>query len=129
MFTFGHAHWPDAPRAAERRPAPSPDGRSADRRLRTNLDPVNALAEPSPGYVWRLQGDAGNATGIKPFEDDLEIVNLTVWASVEALADFAYRTGHVELLRRRRVWFEAPSLPITCLWWIPEARSPRWRTP
>jgi Domain of unknown function (DUF3291) len=92
--------------------------------FRTNLDPVNALAEASPGYVWRLQDEAGNATGIKPFEDDLEIVNLTVWESVEALADFVYRTGHVEFLRRRREWFEAPSLPITCLWWIPEGTIP-----
>jgi hypothetical protein len=92
--------------------------------FRTNLDPVNALAEASPGYVWRLQDDAGNATGIKPFGDDLEIVNLTVWESVDALADFVYRTGHVEFLRRRREWFDAPALPIMCLWWIPEGTVP-----
>jgi len=92
--------------------------------FRTNLEPVNALAEASPGYVWRLQDEHGDATGIKPFGDELEIVNLTVWASVDALADFTYRSGHVELLRRRREFFEAPSQPIMCLWWIPEGTIP-----
>ena len=92
--------------------------------FRTNLEPVNALAEASPGYVWRLQDDSGNATGIKLFDDDLEIVNLTVWESIEALADFTYRSGHVELLRRRREFFEAPTQSILCLWWISEGTIP-----
>jgi len=92
--------------------------------FRNNLDRINALAEASPGYVWRLQDEAGNATGIKPFEDDLEIINLTVWESIEALADFTYRSGHVELLRRRREFFEAPAEAIVCLWWIPEGTIP-----
>ena len=92
--------------------------------FRLSLDRVNALAEVSPGFVWRLQDDSGNATGIKPFGDDLEIVNLSVWSSIEALADFTYRSGHVELLRRRRDFFEVPDLPILCLWWLPEGTVP-----
>ena len=92
--------------------------------FRDNLDRINELAEASPGYVWRLQDESGNATGIKPYGDELEIVNLTVWTSVEALADFTYRTGHVELLRRRREFFEAASVPILCLWWVPEGTIP-----
>lgn len=92
--------------------------------FRLNLDRINALAEVSPGFVWRLQDEAGNATGIKPFGDDLEIVNLTVWTSIDALADFTYRSGHKEFLRRRREFFEAPSLPILCLWWVPEGTIP-----
>src|SRR4051794_21572611 len=92
--------------------------------FRVNLDPVNALAEVSPGYIWRLQDESGNATGIKPFGDDLAIVNLTVWESIDALADFTYRSAHVEILRRRREFFEAASVPILCLWWIPEGTIP-----
>ena len=92
--------------------------------FRRNLWRVNRLAELSPGYVWRLQDESGDATSIKPFGDDLEIINLTVWESVEALADFTYRSAHVELLRRRRDFFEVPSKPILCLWWIPEGTVP-----
>ena len=80
--------------------------------FRENLAPINALAESSPGYVWRLQDESGNATDIKPYGDDLEIVNLTVWESIDALADVTDRSGHVEFLRRRREFFEAPSQPI-----------------
>ena len=102
--------------------APMDDPRIDD--FRENLDRINALAEASPGFVWRLQDESGNATGIKPYGDDLEIVNLTVWESIEALADFTYRTGHVEFLRRRREFFKAPSEAILCLWWIPEGTTP-----
>ena len=102
--------------------APMDDPRIDD--FRENLDPINALAEGRPGFVWRLQDESGNATGIKPYGDELEIVNLTVWESIEALADFTYRTGHVDLLRRRREFFEAPTAPILCLWWIPEGTIP-----
>jgi hypothetical protein len=92
--------------------------------FRDNLEPVNALADVSPGFVWRLQDEGGDATGIKLFDDDLEIINLSVWESIDALADFTYRSGHVELLRRRREFFEAPTEPIMCLWWIPEGTLP-----
>lgn len=92
--------------------------------FRMNLARINSLAEVSPGYVWRLQDDSGDATSIKPFDDELEIVNLSVWESIEALANFAYRSGHVELLRRRRDFFETPNQPILCLWWIPATTVP-----
>lgn len=92
--------------------------------FRNNLEPINSLAEASPGFVWRLQDDSGNATSIKVFENELDIVNLTVWDSIEALADFTYRSGHLELLRRRREWFEAIADAMVCLWWIPEGTVP-----
>ena len=92
--------------------------------FRLNLARINSVAEASPGYVWRLQDESGNATSIKPFGDELEIINLTVWESIETLADFTYRSNHVELLRRRREFFEAPDQPILCLWWIPEGTVP-----
>jgi hypothetical protein len=102
--------------------APLDDPRIDD--FRNNLAPVNALAEASPGFVWRLQDEAGNATGIKVTDDPLYIVNLTVWESVEALADFAFRSGHTAIMRRRREFFEAPGQAIACLWWIPEGTIP-----
>ncbi len=92
--------------------------------FRMNLARINALADASPGFVWRLQDDHGDATGIKPFGDELEIVNLSVWASIETLTDFAYRSAHRELLRRRREFFETPNGPILCLWWVVEGAIP-----
>jgi len=88
------------------------------------LEPINALAEGSPGFVWRFQSDSGNATDVRPYDDDQIIINLTVWTSIEALADFAYRTEHRTYLPRRRQWFTPAPGPAVALWWVPEGHRP-----
>ena len=88
------------------------------------LDQINALAEASPGFVWRLQSDSGNATDIRVDQDPLLIVNLSVWESVEALFDFTYRTVHSSILARRRDWFEKMGVAHLVLWWIDAGHRP-----
>lgn len=89
------------------------------------LDHINALADRAPGFVWRLQTEDGNATAIRPDPgDELVAINLSVWESVEALADFAYRSEHVTFMRRRREWFEPFSDAYVALWWIPAGAIP-----
>lgn len=91
------------------------------------LRPVNALADASPGFVWRLTDeDGGDATSIRPEGDDL-IVNLSVWESRQALWDFTYRSDHLELVRRRREWFTRMAEPILVLWWVPAGHEPSVR--
>ena len=87
------------------------------------LDEVNALADAAPGFVWRLQTEDGNATAIRAFDDDLIIVNMSVWESVDNLAAFVYRSDHVEVMRRRSEWFERLDLSMA-LWWIPRGHIP-----
>jgi hypothetical protein len=87
------------------------------------LDRINALADRHAGFAWRLQTDEGNATAIRAFDDDRLIINMSVWESVEELADFVYRSGHIEVLRRRREWF-VPIKPHTALWWVPSGHIP-----
>ncbi|MGB0098374.1 MAG: DUF3291 domain-containing protein [Solirubrobacteraceae bacterium] len=81
------------------------------------LGPINALADRSPGFVWRLQTEAGNATAMRVFDDDRLIVNLSVWQSIDALSDFVYRSAHVDVMRRRREWFQQLRFHMT-LWWV-----------
>jgi hypothetical protein len=88
------------------------------------LDTINALAEASPGFVWRLQTEDGNATAVRPYEDDGILVNLSVWASVEALSDFVYHSHHTSYLRRRSEWFERMTQSIVVLWWVPAGHRP-----
>src|SRR5271168_4523192 len=71
-----------------------------------NLQRINALAEASPGFVWRLQTEAGDATAIRPFEDANMLVNMSVWRDVESLNQYVYRSAHVDIMRRRKEWFE-----------------------
>ena len=88
------------------------------------LDEINALADAAPGFVWRLQTESGNATEIQAFDDDWLIVNLSVWESVEALQAFTYRSGHSEVMRKRRQWFEPHTQAYLVLWWVPAGQVP-----
>ena len=93
------------------------------------LDPVNAVADAAPGFVWRLQTEDGNATAVRAFEWDQAgsagvILNMSVWESVEALAAFVYSRRHRQVLRRRREWFEQMAEAYLALWWIPRGHVP-----
>jgi hypothetical protein len=82
------------------------------------LDPINALADVAPGFVWRLQTDEGNATDIKAIPDDpLFILNMSVWESLEALGDFVYRSDHVAIMRQRAQCFEGMAVATVVRWW------------
>jgi hypothetical protein len=88
------------------------------------LDEINALAERSPGFVWRLQTESGNATYIRPYEDDRIMVNMSVWESVEHLKEYVYKTDHAEVMRGRSQWFEKFDGPYMALWWIEAGHIP-----
>ncbi len=88
------------------------------------LGPINALADASPGFVWRLQTDDGDATGLRPFDDDQMIVNLTTWQSFEALGDYVYHSDHTGVMRQRRRWFEQLREMHMVLWWVPAGHRP-----
>jgi len=88
------------------------------------LDPVNALADAAPGFVWRLQTEDGNATALRVLGDDMMLVNMSVWESLEALGSFVYETSHRNVMRRRREWFERAAEPYMVLWWGDAGRLP-----
>ena len=88
------------------------------------LDEINALADASPGFVWRLIVNDGNATYLRPFGDPRMLLNMSVWKTVEQLRDFVYKTMHVELLRERHAWFEKLAGTYTALWWVPAGHIP-----
>lgn len=89
-----------------------------------NLERINQLADGSSGFVWRLQTEEGDATSIRPFEDDLMLVNLSVWESIDTLRAFTYTSAHVGILRRRREWFERLPNAHLVLWWIEAGHIP-----
>lgn len=88
------------------------------------LDEINALADRSPGFVWRLQTEEGNATYLRPYEDDRILFNLSVWATLDALRDYVYRSAHAELLRQRQDWFTRFEGAFLALWWVPAGHLP-----
>jgi enamine deaminase RidA (YjgF/YER057c/UK114 family) len=93
--------------------------------FREALAEINALAEYSPGFVWRFKDDSGNATNTRPYPDDpLIAYNASVWTSVEALKNYAYKSRHVEFFKKRANWFEKFPGAYTTLWWVPAGHTP-----
>jgi hypothetical protein len=88
------------------------------------LPPINALAEESPGFVWRLQSENGDATSIKVYDDNMIIINLTVWENVDSLREYVYKSAHRRVLRERKRWFEKFDGPYYALWWVPAGHLP-----
>jgi hypothetical protein len=90
------------------------------------LPEINAIADRAPGFVWRMVDDAGvDSTGLRPKnDDDMLMINCSVWESVEALRDYTYRSEHLKVLARRREWFERLADIHHALWWVPAGHRP-----
>jgi uncharacterized protein DUF3291 len=88
-----------------------------------NLDRINALAEASDGFVWRLKGDGNDATSLRPLGENV-IVNLTVWRDVASLKDYVYNSPHTAIMKRRREWFARMGEAYMALWWVKAGHIP-----
>ncbi|MDJ0645698.1 MAG: DUF3291 domain-containing protein [Flavobacteriaceae bacterium] len=89
------------------------------------LDEINALAERSKGFIWRLKDeDSGNAVGINPYNDPNIIINMSVWQDIDSLKNYVYKSDHVKVFMRRKEWFEKPVKPHMALWWIETNKFP-----
>jgi hypothetical protein len=88
------------------------------------LEEINALADASPRFVWRLQTNEGNATYFRPFGDERTLLNMSVWADIASLRHYVYQTAHRELLRHRHAWFEKFEGSYAALWWVPVGHIP-----
>ena len=89
-----------------------------------NLDPINQIAESSPGFIWRLKDESGNATDIQSFDDPDIIINMSVWESFDALKNFMFKTHHIDFLKRKKEWFYTMSDANYALWWVPLGHQP-----
>jgi hypothetical protein len=89
----------------------------------SNLDQINALAESSEGFIWRLKSEDNNATSFRPLDENT-IVNMSVWRDIESLNGYVYKSAHAEIMRRRREWFERMAEAFMVLWWIPQGHIP-----
>ncbi|HEV8630932.1 MAG TPA: DUF3291 domain-containing protein [Thermoanaerobaculia bacterium] len=88
------------------------------------LEDINALADGSPGFVWRLQTEEGDATSLRPYDDDRILFNLSVWETPEQLREFVYRSMHVEVMRQRKSWFDRFEGMYYALWWVAAGHIP-----
>jgi hypothetical protein len=90
----------------------------------SRLEEINALAERTPGFVWRLQTEDGDATAVRPYADDRIMINMSVWADLDSLRGYVFRSAHAAIMRRRREWFERFEGIYLALWWVPAGHRP-----
>ncbi len=102
--------------------APLEDERMVD--FVNQLDRINRLADESPGFVWRLQTEEGDATALRVFDDPMLLVNMSVWESFQALKDYVYASLHRDVLRDRQRWFGRLGEAHLALWWVPAGSLP-----
>ncbi len=88
-----------------------------------NIERMNTLAEQSDGFRWRLQDDNGDATQIRDFGAEV-VVNMSVWRDIESLKNYAFKTAHTDVLKRRREWFDKMEQAHAVLWWVPKGHRP-----
>lgn len=91
-----------------------------------HLPQINAVADQAPGFVWRMtDADGADSTGLRlDGQDDMWIINCSVWESVEALHAYTYRTDHLRVMSRRREWFRPLGAAHQALWWVPAGHRP-----
>ena len=92
--------------------------------FRENLDRINRLAEESKGFVWRLQDEYGSATNIQAFDNPNFIVNMSVWETIEDLKNYVFKSGHAEIMKKRKKWFEKHTSHYMVMWWVDQAHIP-----
>ena len=104
----------------------APKGDPLTEEFFTAIPAINTLAEAQPGFVWRLKDEEGtSATAVEtPFEDDMIIINMSVWENLESLRQFVYHTAHSYFVRRGKQWFERMERPHMVLWWVPQGHEP-----
>ena len=88
------------------------------------LDKVNALAEASAGFVWRMQDETGNNTGTYLNDDPRQIANMSVWGTPADFRFYVYYTAHGAFMKRRARWFVPSEVPTFAIWWIATGTVP-----
>ena len=88
------------------------------------LDEINILADQSKGFIWRFQTETGNATYLRPFEDQRILFNMSVWETLEDLKNYVYYSKHLELLMAKENWIKKLAQAHLALWWIPQEQIP-----
>lgn len=88
------------------------------------LDQIYALAEASPGFIWRLKAEDFSSSSPDLPTDERLFATISVWSTIEALRAFTYQGEHVQVMRRRREWFVPLKGAYIALWWVPAGHTP-----
>tara|TARA_R110002051_G_scaffold14460_10_gene46903 strand:- start:3495 stop:4037 length:543 start_codon:yes stop_codon:yes gene_type:complete len=103
--------------------APKDDPRVAD--FINNLDRINGLGKRMPGFIWMMEGEAGQGNTATAINGDPQFIpNLTVWENSDTLETFVFNTLHAKFMNRRAEWFTVLDQMHFAMWWVPAGHKP-----
>lgn len=102
-----------------------PPGHVALRTFEENVARINAIAEASPGFVWRYVEAGTRDVEFVQFVDGSFLGALSVWESIEALKAFVYGKAHLEMMRRKAEWMSNMAERSYVLWHVERGIQPR----
>jgi hypothetical protein len=99
--------------------------------MAARINEINAVAESSPGYVWRFKEPTTGLEWLQPFSDFFQpfeperiFFNMSVWRTVEDLRRYVFESAHLELMRDKSLWLLLPKKPHLAMWWVPAGCVP-----
>lgn len=107
---------------------PHPHGDHRISGFEDSSDFVNAVADRSIGFVWRLKEEGcdlpENDTGRLFGRPEVALAMLSVWESFKGFSNFAHKTVHGQFVNRRADWFEHADAPSYGIWPVDEYHIP-----
>ncbi|NJR13390.1 MAG: DUF3291 domain-containing protein [Phyllobacteriaceae bacterium] len=100
------------------------DQSEAARPFVDNVARMNALAERSPGFVWRLLDEGRDAKGHNAIGGPETLMTLSVWQSAAHLEAFAFNTVHRRIYERKAEWFAQLQSHHLVMWHVPDGHRP-----
>ena len=91
-----------------------------------NVDRINALADKAGGFIWRLQ-DEDKDEALDVFKDETLIINMSIWADIDSLFNYTYKSGHIEVFKRKKEWFSKLKMMHMAFWYVPEGYVPTFQ--
>lgn len=91
------------------------------------IDAINAMADRSPGFIWRLtdeDDDIDGALSLRLPGDESTLVNMSVWNNIESLFQFVYKTAHAKVMTTNQDNFKNLVKNHMVSWWVPEGHIP-----
>jgi len=89
-----------------------------------NLDRINEIAEQAEGFIWRLKDGEDYEKAAEVFKDETLIVNMSVWTDMDSLFNYVYKSGHIEVFKRKKEWFSKLKMMHMVFWFVQAGHTP-----
>ena len=92
-----------------------------------HLDEIYCLAENTPGFIWRIDGEELATELIDLGYNEKMSTTVSVWQTIQDLHKYTYESAHGKYLDRTREWYEKVEGPQLVIWDVEHDERPSFR--